>query len=241
MTVEALDLAVAQAVLATRKEAFDIFLRLLADHNRTMNLTRINSPEDIRNRHFLDSLAGLTVLDEAAAAQEGCFSMIDVGSGAGFPGLAIAIARPQWHIVSIEATAKKIRFQQLVRQSLGLVNVEIRQGRAETMAHDPDLRERFDATVARAVAGLDILAELTMAFVRSEGVGLFWKGPLVKEEIAAAEPAFKKMGARQSGLLAYRLPEVASLFYLATVEKYGLTPFDRPRQNYAAIKKRPLR
>jgi 16S rRNA (guanine527-N7)-methyltransferase len=240
MNVRTLDLTLAQVAFAAHQEAFQTFAELLTEHNRTTNLTRIETPEDIRNRHFLDSLTGLAVLDEAAADSETRFSIIDVGSGAGFPGLAIAIARPQWTIVSLEATDKKVRFQRLVCQTLGLNNVDIRHGRAEVIAHESEFRERFDAAVARAVAGLNILAELTMAFVRLGGQGLFWKGPQVQDEIAVSLSAFEHMGATPSRLYSYCLTDSSSKLYLAAAEKNIFSPFNRPRQNYAVIKKRPL-
>ena len=247
MTPHTLDLRSAHTALAACDTAFDRLAQLLIDHNQTTNLTRIETPQHIHTRHFLDSLAGLAVLDEmAAATTASAFSVIDVGSGAGFPGLAISIARPEWRIVSLEATDKKAHFQRQVCDRLGLTNVEVRHGRAEAMAHDAALREQFGAVTARALAGLDVLAELTMAFVRPGGIGVFWKGAQVQEEISAAEAAFEKMGAAITQLLDYRLPEKCSAaahsaFFLAIAQKRVVTPPRYPRQNYAAIKKRPLR
>jgi 16S rRNA (guanine527-N7)-methyltransferase len=246
MNDETLSLDAAKAALDAHRGAFEPFARHLAEHNRTTNLTRIDSPEEIWNRHFLDALAALPLLDEIATATEAPFSLIDVGSGAGFPGLALAIVRPGWHIVSLEATDKKVRFQQHICDTLGLRNTEVRHGRAETVAHDSAMRERFAVAAARAVAGLDVLAELTMAFVRQGGRGVFWKGPKVREEIALAEGAFGIMGAAVTRLSAYALPEHSaeasgSTLYLAVAEKQGLTPPDYPRHNFAAIRKRPLR
>lgn len=246
MTAEPLSLEAAKAALDTHRAAFEAFARHLAEHNRTTNLTRLDSPEEIWSRHFVDALAALPLLDEIAAAAAAPFSLIDVGSGAGFPGLALAIVRPDWHIVSLEATDKKVRFQQHICDTLGLRNTEVRHGRAEMMAHDASLRERFSVAVARAVAGLDVLAELTMGFVRPGGRGVFWKGPKVREEIALAEGAFDIMGAAVTRLSAYTLPDhpaetSGSTLYLAVAEKQGLTPPGYPRQNFAAIRKRPLR
>ncbi|NLW83177.1 MAG: 16S rRNA (guanine(527)-N(7))-methyltransferase RsmG [Phycisphaerae bacterium] len=241
MNAETIDLAAAQAALAAHQEVFSIFSRLLIEHNHTVNLTRINTPEDIRLRHFLDSLAGLAVLDTLAADSQERLSLIDVGSGAGFPGLAIAIARPDWMVTSLEATEKKARFQRLICEELAIENVIVRCERAETAAHAPDLRERFDAATARAVAGLDVLAELTLAFVRPGGLGLFWKGPQVRDECAAAAAAFETMGAAPPSLFRYNLPEITATLYLAAGEKRSASPFNRPRRNFAAIKRHPLK
>ena len=246
MTIERLDFDAVKAALASHRERFDRFAQLLIEHNRTTNLTRIDSPEQIQIRHFLDSLAALSVLDKTAAAVGGMeFSLIDVGSGAGFPGLALAIARPYWRIVSLEATDKKARFQQQVCRELGLANVEVIHGRAEVMAHDPQLRERFNVATARAVAGLDVLAELMIALVRTGGIGLFWKGSQVQDELIAAEKAFEKMGSAITQLCAYRLPKQpsdaeSSMMYLVAAEKHTPTPAVYPRQNFGSIKKRPL-
>ena len=240
MNPQPLDLTAAQTALAEHKAAFEVFAQLLIEHNRTMNLTRIDTPHDIQNRHFLDSLAALPVLAGAASGRQ-TVSVLDIGSGAGFPGVAIAMARPQWHVVSLEATEKKARFQQHLCCALGLANVSVLHGRAEVLAHRPDLREQYDAVTARAVAGLDVLAELTMAFARPGGLGIFWKGPMVQEEIAAARPAFEQMGAQPSALYAYRLPQTPSEIYLAAFQKQHPTPVNRPRKNFAAVKKRPLK
>jgi len=246
MNAEMLDFDAAKAALAAHREMFDRFAQLLIEHNRTTNLTRIDSPEQIQTRHFLDSLAALSVLDKTAAAGGGTdFSLIDVGSGAGFPALALAIARPQWRIVSLEATDKKVHFQQIVCRELALTNVQVIHGRAEVIAHDSQLRERFNAATARAVAGLDVLAELMIALVRTGGIGLFWKGSQVQDELMTAAKAFEKMGAVITQLYAYRLPKQpsdaeSSMMYLVAAEKHTPTPAAYPRQNFGSIKKRPL-
>ncbi len=244
MTATPLDLSCADEALTRYRHAFEVFAQLLVEQNLTLNLTRIVSREQIQTRHFLDSLAALAVLDAAAGRLSGQkpFTVIDVGSGAGFPALALAIARPKWQIVSVEATEKKARFQRLVCQMLGLDNVQVRHGRAETLAHEPALRERFDAAAARAVAPLNVLAELTMAFVKPGGLGVFWKGPQVREELPDAGRAFEHMAASPPHLLSYSLPDATeTTFYLATAQKHSNTPDTCPRANFAAIKQRPLR
>ena len=176
-----------------------------------------------------------------AALSEAAFSIIDVGSGAGFPALALAIARPRWRIVSLEATEKKVRFQQRVCEALGLNNVQTLHGRAESAAHEATLRERFNAATARAVAPLNVLAELTMAFVRPGGTGLFWKGPHASTELSAAAGAFKTMGAATQRLRTYVLTDIAdTAFCLAIAEKQTPAPGAYPRRNFGAIKNRPL-
>jgi 16S rRNA (guanine527-N7)-methyltransferase len=246
MTSQILNLQSAYAAITAHQEVFNQFAQFLAEQNQRMNLTRIDNSEQVRIRHFLDSLAALDVLDDLAVrCGQPAFSVIDVGSGAGFPGLAIGIARPEWKIFSLEATEKKANFQQKVCKKLGLANVTVVCGRAETVAHDRAFREQFCAVTARALAGLNILAELTMAFVRLGGMGLFWKGPQVQKEIVESAAAFETMGASMTGLRAYQLcePDPAlpeTTLYLALAEKRHSTPEAYPRQNYGAIKKRPL-
>ena len=240
-----LELDAAQAALRRHRAAFDTFSQQLIECNKTTNLTRLTTVEAIALRHFLDALAALPVLDAAAANRE-TFSLIDIGSGAGFPALAIAIARPQWRIVSLEATDKKVQFQRQICKTLGLGNVDVLHGRAEMAAHRTALREGFDAATARAVAPLAMLAELAMAFVRPQGLGLFWKGSQVEQELAAAVPSFGRMGASLTSLWTYTLPPQAddvddAAFYLVAAQKCDAAPAAYPRQNFAAIKKRPLR
>jgi len=242
MTHTSIDLHAAQTALDAHKQAFQTLLEMLIEANKTVNLTRIETPEQIRLRHFLDSLAALNVLDAAAGQTRG-FSMIDVGSGAGFPALAIAIARPQWQVVSLEATDKKVQFQRKVCAALGLNNVRVLHGRAELCAHDPTLREQFDAVAARAVAGLDVLAELTLGFVRQGGLGVFWKGQQGQAEVDVAQAAAGQMGAAFTRLLDYRLPDESNsgaAMTLVVAEKVRKTPQDYPRSNFGVIKKRPL-
>lgn len=239
---ESVDLNPASAALEAHREAFEALREMLMEANKTTNLTRIETPKRIWVRHFLDSLAGLSVLDAAAGANA-AFSVIDVGSGAGFPGLAIAIARPQWRVVSLEATDKKVQFQRQVCAAMRLTNVKVLHGRAEVCAHESTLREWFDAVVSRAVAGLDVLAELTLGFVRPAGMGVFWKGPQGATEAAQAQAAAGRMGARFTGLLDYHLPDEpdgGAIMTLAVAEKVSKTPHDYPRTNFGIIKKRPL-
>lgn len=244
MKTDTLDFGAARTALAAHHQTYEMFSRRLIEHNRVMNLTRIDSPEQIRIRHFLDSLAALPVLDEVAASNKMAdFSLIDVGSGAGFPALALAIARPQWRIVSLEATDKKVHFQRQVCTELGLTNVQVVHGRAEVMAHEAMFREQFTVAVARAVAGLEVLAELMMAFVRPKGIGLFWKGSQCQEEINSAAGAFEKMGASITQLSSYPLPQQSSAditMYLIAAKKQTPAPQAYPRRNYGAIRNHPL-
>ena len=185
------------------REAFDAFARLLEEENKLYNLTRITGLENIRTRHFEDSLAALGELDALAAAKP--IRLIDIGSGAGLPALAIAIARPDWHVTSLDATAKKVRFQQKVIDNLALKNAEAVHGRAEDLARDPKRRGTFDAALARALGDLTKVTRLAMPLLRPGGLVVAWKGPRADKEIAEGRAAIAKLGAADIRQLPYEL------------------------------------
>lgn len=228
--------------LAAHREQFDRFCELLAEENQKYNLTRITEPGRIEIRHFLDSLVGLSVLDNLAKKIGNPLKILDLGSGAGFPGLVLAIVRPAWQITSLEATGKKATFQKIVCDALKLDNVTVMNGRAEALAHEGTYRETFDAVTARALAATPILAELSLGFVRPGRIALFWKGPTANEELQTASTAIKQMGAEVENVLSYTLEttdaEPANLS-LIVCNKIKPTPKQYPRV-YGIVKKNPL-
>ena len=163
---------------------------LLEDWNSRMNLTGDASLETSLDRLYMDSLAPLAV--------EGLFmqnaSLIDVGSGAGFPGLPLAIARPDMDVLLLGSLQKRLVFLQEVIQTLGLTNVQTFHARAEDAGHNPDLRERFDIATARAVASAPVLLELLLPFVRVGGLSVCYKGPSAEEELLAGDRAARYLG-----------------------------------------------
>ncbi|OQY07644.1 MAG: 16S rRNA (guanine(527)-N(7))-methyltransferase RsmG [Planctomycetales bacterium 4572_13] len=237
-----LNLDFAQAALEEYRETLDQFSELLIAENKKYNLTRIDSPQQIRVRHFLDSLAGLSILDELSKKTGKPLKILDIGSGAGFPGLVLAVVRPQWKIISLEATKKKADFQQKICDTLGLKNATILNGRAEETAHHAQFRQQFDAVTARALAAMPVLAELSLGFVKTGGFGLYWKGPSVKEELKTAQAAIKQMGAKIEKSAPYTLQaedaEPANLS-LVICRKTNATPKQYPRI-FGIIKKKPL-
>lgn len=242
MSNSEINLDSAQAVLDKHRKKLEQFSELLIAENQKYNLTRIDSPEQIGVRHFLDSLTGLSVLDTLAQKTGKALRILDIGSGAGFPGLVLAIVRPAWQIVSLEATEKKANFQQMVCDALGLENTTVLKGRAEAVAHLAAYRQQFDAVTARALAATPVLAELSLGFVKIGGVGLYWKGPSVKEELETARAAVKQMGAEIENTLSYTLQtenaEPAKLS-LVICRKIKATPKQYPRV-FGMIKKKPL-
>ena len=158
---------------------------LLLDWNTRINLTAITEPEEVITRHFLDSLTCALALAPEERARP--LALLDVGSGAGFPGLPLAIAYPHWRVTLLEATGKKTRFQEAAIAALGLTNTHALNGRAEELAHARGHRGRYDVVTARAVATLPTLLEYCLPFVRPGGVLIAPKKGDLVEEIAAGE------------------------------------------------------
>lgn len=163
---------------------------LLMEWNANMNLTGDVDFATALYRHYLDSLAPLGI----AGLFPMSASLIDVGTGAGFPGLPLAIARPDMSVTLLDSLNKRLNFLSAVIKALGLNNVQLRHARAEDGGRDAALRERYDIAVARAVAPLPVLMEYLLPFVRVDGRALCYKGPAAQEEWAAGESAAKILG-----------------------------------------------
>jgi 16S rRNA (guanine527-N7)-methyltransferase len=190
------------ALTDTQIDQFVRYAELLVEWNATrMNLTRLVSPRDIAVKHFLDSLALLTVQTPPSKAR-----VLDVGAGAGLPGLALQIARPDLHVTLMDGTAKKLQFCRAVADDLGLENVEIVHARAEDAAKRTNLAGRFDWVTARAVAPLDKLLPWLAPFAAPDGLLLSLKGIVADEELAAARPVAKRLGLTLSAV-SVPLPE----------------------------------
>ena len=167
-----------------------------------MNLTRLTSPRDVAVKHFLDSLALLTVLTPPHKAR-----VLDVGTGAGLPGLVLKIVRPDLRVSLMDGTAKKLQFCQAVTESLGLSDVETVHARAEESVKRADLLGGFDLVTARAVAPLERLLPWLVPFLAPGGVAAAYKGGGVAEEIAAARPVIRRLGLTLSAPPSFTLPE----------------------------------
>ena len=242
MSTSTIKLDALKSVLDDHRDKLDRFSELLIAENQKYNLTRIDSPEQVQIRHFLDSLAGLSFLDELSQKTGKPLKILDIGSGAGFPGLVLAIVRPEWHITSLEATGKKAHFQQMLCDALALTNATVLNRRAEATAHHAAYRQQFDAVTARALAAMPILAELSLAFVKPDGLALYWKGPSATEELAAAMGAIEQMGARVEPVAGYTLPtgeDPPARLSLIICKKITPTPKQYPRV-FGIIKKKPL-
>ena len=217
-------------------EQFQTYYDELTVWNATVNLTAVSGWEEVQTRHFLDSLAASTALP--ATVLGGSDRLLDVGAGAGFPGLPLKIAFPRIDLALLEATAKKTAFLRHVVGTLGLEGVEVVTGRAEEEAHRPEMRERFGAVVSRAVARLDVLAELCLPFCAVDGVMVAQKGPKVEEELRQAGKAIDILGGRAKDRGMLITPPVG-IGTLVVIEKQRQTPTHYPRRP-GIPSKRPL-
>lgn len=204
---------------------------LLAEKNKVMNLTAITDPAGTARLHFLDSAALLTLADFRGKA------VVDVGTGAGFPGLPLKILEPSIRLTLLDAQRKRVDFLEEVCRDLGLGDVECIHGRAEEFAGER--RESFDLAVSRAVAALPVLAELCLPLVKPGGAFLAMKSVGSGEELNAAGRAVQLLGGRLERPLDYAIPGTDVRHRLVILTKIGETPKKYPR-TFAKIKKNPL-
>ncbi|MCC7358015.1 MAG: 16S rRNA (guanine(527)-N(7))-methyltransferase RsmG [Anaerolineales bacterium] len=205
--------------------AFQTYTDELRAWNARFNLTAITDDADIQVKHFLDSLSLLPLLRPGAPGR-----LIDVGAGAGFPGLPLKIMRPELAVTLVEATGKKAKFCEAVAARLGLTGVTVVNARAEDVGQDPAHRERYDWAVARAVAALPVLAEYLLPLVKIGGQAVAQKGANAPHEAQAAAAAVSLLGGGPAQLRPVALPGVAEARYVVVYPKLATTPRAYPRR-----------
>ena len=215
-------------------EAFETYARELAAWNQRISLTTINEPSEVRSKHFLDSLSCWLALRGTPMER-----VIDLGSGAGFPGLPLKILRPEIQLTLVESVGKKAAFLRHIVQVLGLTGVEVLNQRVEALGQDQEYRESYDWALARALAPLPTLAEYLLPFVRVGGYALAQKGPAAPQEVEEAMGATSKLGGGATRLLSVDLPEMDDVRYLAITPKISPTAQKYPRR-VGIPAKRPL-
>ncbi|MSQ11154.1 MAG: 16S rRNA (guanine(527)-N(7))-methyltransferase RsmG [Dehalococcoidia bacterium] len=226
------------APLGTREVTlFRRYYELLAEVNQRVNLTSVEGWDAVQCTHFLDSLSVAQALPPQTLADG---FAIDVGSGAGFPGVPLHIVYPGFKLVLLEATGKKAAFLKHLVTELGLEGATPVYGRAEELGHDPRYRERFDAAFARAVGSMAVLAELTLPFLKPGGLLVAQKKGDFAGELADAEYALHALGGRLQEVRSIEVPQLAEQRVLVVVQKAVATPERYPRRSGMPAK-RPLK
>ena len=216
---------------ARQLTAFDRYRRELQAWNERINLTAIDDTEGILVRHFLDSLSCVLAFRQSETGRPATGTrLIDVGAGAGFPGVPLKIVCPNIQLTLVEATAKKIQFLEHLREQLALNGITVINARAEALGQDPAHRERYDWAVARAVAEMPVLAEYLLPLVRVGGYCLAQKGEKAAAEATAAESAINLLGGRLARLMPVELRGLAETRFLVLVKKVAPTPVKYPRR-----------
>ena len=216
-----------------QEEQFARYCATLAEWNQRVNLTSIVEPEAMQTLHFLDSLTVAGALP-TETLQGG--RILDIGAGAGFPGVPLKIVFPGIHLELLEATGKKVTFLRYLVDYLELGGVEVRLGRAEDLAKDPALREHFDAVLARGVAKMAALAELTLPFLRPGGLLVAHKKGDINQELSEAAKAIRVMGGKPPSLRQIAIPGLMDDRVLVIVEKVSPTPVGYPRRAGMPVK-----
>jgi 16S rRNA (guanine527-N7)-methyltransferase len=216
--------------------AFGLYAAELRAWNERFNLTAITDDEGIQVKHFLDSLSLLRALP----AGWGRGRLVDVGTGAGFPGLPVKLLCPDLRLTLVEATGKKVTFLQAMVAKLRLSGVSVIKARAEELGQDPAHREQYDLAVARAVAELPVLAEYLLPLVRLGGHAIAQKGQDAPAEAHAAEGASRRLGGTLSQIIPVELPGIVETRHLVVYAKTAATPPLYPRRPGVPAKS-PLR
>ena len=211
-------------------DQLDHYAEILVSYNEKVNLTAITSPEGIEDRHFSDSLL-------FAAQPEVQGKMVDVGTGAGFPGMPLKILEPSIRMTLLDSLGKRITFLQEVCNELGLQNVQCVHARAEEFAAEH--RQSFDFAVSRAVANLSVLCELCLPLVKAGGYFLSMKSVESDEELESAKKAIKILGGQVERTADYQIPGTEVVHRVIFIKKIAETPKKYPRP-FAKIKKNPL-
>lgn len=206
-------------------EQFRMYQEILLDWNERMNLTTITDPEDIQNKHFLDSLTCVIPLDKETG------KVIDIGTGAGFPGIPIKIAKPGLTVTLLDSLNKRIKFLDEVIARLNLVGINTVHGRAEECARNNEHREIYDYAFARAVAKLNVLSEYCLPYVKTGGLFISQKGIDYEQEVAMSKDALKKLGGTIEEIMPVIIPDTDFQRVLIIIRKTHATPKLYPRHS----------
>ena len=216
-------------------EQFIKYMRLLQEWNEKINLTAITEDEEVIKKHFIDCIKAF----KSDAIIKNAKTIIDVGTGAGFPGLPIAIMNQNVEVTLLDSLNKRINYLNIVVRELGLKNVTTIHSRAEDGARKQELREKFDVATSRAVANMAVLSEFCMPYVRKGGYFVALKGPSIDEELKNAGNAIKTLGGELKGIIEVSIEETDLKHNIVEVEKIKPCPKTYPRKA-GTITKKPL-
>lgn len=206
-------------------QQFISYYEKLVEWNEMMNLTAITEYDEVMKKHFIDSMTLIKAFDVNQSA-----SVIDVGTGAGFPGLVLKIAYPNLKITLLDSLNKRIQFLNEVIGNLGLDGVETIHGRAEDFAKPDKLREKYDLCVSRAVANLSTLSEYCLPFVKENGLFISYKSEKIQEEMVKADKAISILGGKIERQVEFTLPDSDIYRNLFIIRKVKKTPAKYPRK-----------
>ncbi len=223
---------------SSQAKQFELYYQELLEWNKRINLTSITDYEEVQIKHFLDSTT-VTLALAKEDMNKPDLSIIDIGTGAGFPGLPLKILLDQSRLVLLDSTAKKAAFLHHISQKLNLSNVEIVTGRAEEIAHLPLYRQQFDLVVSRAVASLPTVVELALPFCQISGKFVAQKKGEISQEITKAGKAINVLGFKLNQVMEIELGEFSDERYLVIIDKICPTPEKYPRRP-GIPKRRPI-
>ena len=218
-------------------EQFQLYYQELIEWNRRLNLTAITDYDEVQVKHFLDSL---TVVQGLNLPLSKGMKLIDIGTGAGIPGIPLKVLLPEIELVLLDATKKKAVFLEHITEKLRIKSTGVVVGRAEEVAHRPEYRQQFDLVLSRAVAGLSTLVELTLPFCAVGGRFIAQKKGSIQAEVQAARQAISLLGGELTDVESIDLPEFGDKRWLVVIDKVGETPAQYPRRPGVPAK-RPLK
>lgn len=208
-----------------QEEQFMKYYELLVEWNKVMNLTGITEFDEVMRKHFLDSLSIVKAIEKKDALR-----VLDLGTGAGFPGIPLKIMFPEWDIVLLDSLNKRIKFLNEVIGQLGLEKITAIHGRAEDFARKEEYREKFDLVVSRAVANLASLSEYCLPYVKQQGVFVSYKASNVEGEVKEAKKAVTVLGGNLEKIVEFQLPDTDIDRTLLVIQKIKKTPGKYPRK-----------
>ena len=204
----------------------DLFCRHLIEINKVMNLTAITDPPEIETKHFIDSIESATVIKNI---KKDNMKIIDIGTGAGFPGVPLSVIFPKIRFTLADSLEKRLKFIDECAQICKISNIETIHGRAEDLGHS-DLRESFDICVSRAVAAMPVLLEYCLPFIRTGGTAILYKSGDYTEELNNAENALQILGGKVEKVIEFELPDTQMKRSLVIITKTEATPGKYPRK-----------